>query len=108
MDDLWIPTQTQARRVRPDSRKAEGGSYFDDELGTQEEAARKYALAVKDFLTHLNQRPDHVVFVGSADERGKMREVFNHWKRKGVLMYNPSIEIDYGIPEGGVRVGDGR
>jgi hypothetical protein len=108
MEELWVPTQTHERRVRPEARKLEGGSVFDDELGTEQAAARIYAEAVKELLTHLNQRPDHNVYVGSEDERGKMREVFNHWKKQGVLMHNPNIRIDYGVPDGNIRIGDGR
>ena len=108
MDDLWTPTQTHARRVRPDARKVEGGSFFDDELGTAEAEAKAYGAAVADLLTHLNQRPDHIVYVGSDEERGKMRVVFNSWKREGVLMHNPNIRIDYGVADGAIRVGDGR
>jgi hypothetical protein len=108
MDDLWTPTQQHARRVRPDSRKAEGGSIFDDELGTEAEAAKAYAHSVEELLIHLNQRPDHVVYVGSDEERGKMRQVFNHWKKKGVLLRNPNIRIDYGVAEGALRVGEAR
>ena len=108
MDDLWIPTQTHARRVRPDVRKDEGGSFFDDELGTEEAAAKAYGAAVADLLTHLNQRPDHTVYVGSDEERGKMRTVFNHWFNSGALSHHPNIRIDYGVPDGAIRVGDGR
>jgi hypothetical protein len=108
MDDLWTPTQTHARRERPGARKTEGGSIFDDELGTEAEAAKAYADAVEGLLTHLNQRPDHTVYVGSDEERTKMREVFNVWKMKGALLHNPNIRIDYGVPEGAIRVGDGR
>jgi hypothetical protein len=108
MDDLWTPTKQHARRVRPDSRKTEGGSIFDDELGTEAEAAQKYGEAVRDLLIHLNQRPDHTVYVGSEEERTKMREVFNVWKMRGVLLHNPNIRIDYGVAEGAIRVGDGR
>ena len=108
MDDLWIPTEQKARRVRPNARKLEGGSIFDDELTTEAEVAEAYASATKELLTHLNQRPDHVVYVGSDEERGKMREVFNHWKRQGALLHNPNIRIDYGVPDGALRIGDGR
>ena len=108
MEKMWLPTQTHERRVRPNARKLEGGSIFDDELGPEAERAKAYADAVQELLVHLNQRPDHTVFVGSTEERGKMREVFNHWNRKGVLSHNPDIKIDYGVPDGALRVGDGR
>jgi hypothetical protein len=106
MDDLWTPTQQHERRVRPTVGKREGGSIFDDELGTEAQAARAYANAVQELLTHLNQRPDHTVYVGSEEERGKLRQVFNHWKKKGVLLHNPNIRIEYGVAEGAIRVGE--
>jgi hypothetical protein len=92
----------------PTIRKKEGGSQFDDELETEEAVAKRYADDVKELLVHLNQRPDHIVYVGSDEERGKMRDVFNHWKREGALMNNPNIRIDYGVADGAIRVGDGR
>ena len=108
MDKLWTPTQEHQRRVRPDARKAEGGSVFDDELMTEEAAAKLYAHSVQELLIHLNQRPDHTVYVGTAEERGKMREVFNLWFKQGALLHHPDIRIDYGVAEGALRVGDGR
>ena len=107
-DDLWVPTQTKQRMERPTARKTEGGSYFDDELSPEETRAKAYASEVEELLQHLNQRPDHVVFVGSAEERGKMREVFNWWRKAGALMCNPNIRIDYGVPEGAIRLGEDR
>jgi hypothetical protein len=107
-DRLWTPPETFDRRVMPTVRKKEGGSQFDDELETEEVVAKRYAADVAELLVHLNQRPDHIVYVGSDEERTKMREVFNHWKREGVLMHNPDIRIDYGVPDGAIRVGDGR
>ena len=110
MDKLWIPPDTKPyeRRVMPKVRKKEGGSLFDDELETEEVVAKRYAADVAELLVHLNQRPDHIVWVGSESERGKLREVFNHWKREGALMHNPNIRIDYGVADGAIRVGDGR
>ena len=102
------PTKTHQRRSLPTLRKEEGGSYFDDELETEAVVAKRYADDAKELLVHLNQRPDHSVYVGSEDERVQMRAVFNHWKREGALMHNPNIRIDYGVAEGAIRVGDGR
>jgi hypothetical protein len=111
MDRLWTPPTTAKpyeRRALPTVRKKEGGSLFDDELETEAAVAKRYADDVKELLVHLNQRPDHEVYVGSAEERGQLREVFNHWKREGALMHNPNIRIDYGVADGAIRVGDGR
>ena len=90
----------------PDKRKWEGGSYFDDELETKEEVAKRLSDMTHELLTHINARPDHVVYVGSGEERTKMREVFNWWKRAGALGHNPNIRIDYGVPDGAIRVGE--
>ena len=106
MDDLWTPTQQHARRVRPDSRKVEGGSIFDDELQTEESKAKALAEQARQLLVHLNQRPDHTVYVSSAEEREKMRGVFNWWKREGALLHNPNIRIEYGVPDGAIRVAE--
>jgi hypothetical protein len=103
---LHVPFEEHARREMPSDRKNEGGSYFDDELETQEAKAREFGLQVQELLMHLNARPDHVVYVGSADERGKMRTVFNSWKMQGALLHNPNIRIDYGVPDGTLRVGE--
>ena len=108
-DRLWTPPATPyERRVMPSVRKKEGGSLFDDELETEEAVAKRYAEDVKDLLIHLNQRPDHTVYVGTTEERTQLREVFNHWHREGALLRHPNIRIDYGVAEGGIRVGDGR
>ena len=106
MDDLWTPTQQHARRVRPDSRKVEGGSIFDDELASEEVKANALAEQARQLLIHLNQRPDHTVYVSSAEEREKMRGVFNWWKREGALTHNPNIRIEYGVPDGAIRVAE--
>jgi len=106
--ELWTPTETHQRRAMPTVRKKDGGTHFDDELETEAVVAKRYADDVKELLRHLNQRPDHVVLVGSVEERDQLRQVFNYWKRQGALMHNPNIRIDYGIVEGAIRVGDGR
>lgn len=90
----------------PKERKKDGGTHFDDEMQTKAEVAKAYANKVRELLQHLNARPDHVVYVGSTEERGKMRAVFNSWKAKGALGHNPNIRIDYGIVEGAIRVGE--
>ena len=108
MKDLWTPTETHQRRTMPTVRKKEGGTTFDDELETEAAVAARYANDVKELLIHLNQRPDHDVHVGTPEERDQLRQVFNNWKREGVLMHNPNIRIDYGVAEGAIRVGDGR
>ena len=113
---LWTPGQAKdkveveqkARRQLPQIRKTEGGSYFDDELMTEEEVAKEYGMQVRQLLEHLNERPDHSVFVGSLEERDQMRTVFNHWKSEGAIAHNPTIRIDYGVGEGAIRVGDDR
>ena len=102
MQEIWIPPTVEL----PDERKYDGGSYFDDELQTKEEVATALAQGARDLLLHLNARPDHVVYVGSREERTKMREVFNWWMRESVLSHNPNIRIDYGVADGAIRVGE--
>ena len=87
----------------PGERKKDGGTVFDDEL---EPVAKVYAEAIKEMVAHLNERPDHALYVGSAEERTKMREVLNWWMREGHIGHNPNIRIDYGIPEGQIRIGE--
>ena len=94
-DGLWLPGE----------RKRDGGSYFDDELGSAETVFKNMA---KDLVQHLNERPDHIVFVGTSEDRARMREVFNWWVREGMIGHNPTIKIDYGVPEGGIRVAEDR
>ena len=114
--ELWTPGQAKdvveverkPRRDLPQIAKKDGGSYFDDEMMTELEVAAEYAEQVRQLLMHLNERPDHTVYVGSAEERTKMRSVLNWWKREGALGHNPNIRIDYGIAEGAIRVGEER
>jgi len=94
-DGLWLPG----------TRKAEGGSQFDDELSTAEE---QFVKDTKSLVQQINERPDHVVFVGSAGDRDKMRQVFNHFYNIKAIGSRPTIKIDYGIPEGGIRFGEDR
>ena len=102
VEEIWTPPIMQL----PDERKRDGGSVFDDEMQTKEQVAKDYANQVKQLLEHLNQRPDHVVYVGSVEDRANMRQVFNWWVQKGALMRHPNIRIDYGVADGAIRVGD--
>ncbi len=112
--ELWTPgratdvveVEHKGRKALPTLRKNDGGSYFDDEMLDEEMVAKAYALQVKQLLEHLNARPDHIVYVGSATDRENIRQVFNHWKAKGALGHNPNIRIDYGVADGAIRVGD--
>ena len=105
MDKLWTPPD---QRVAPTVPKKDGGSYFDDELPTKKAHNEMLLKEGARLINHLNQRPDHDVLVSSGEERTKMREVFNWWRREGVINHNPNIRIDYGIPDGQIRIGDGR
>ena len=105
---LMVPTSVHERTVKPTERKAEGGSQFDDELESERVANKKFSDEMIRLVEHIQQRPDHTVYVGSADERGKMREVFNDWNKRGWISHNPNIRIDYGVADGAIRVGDGR
>lgn len=111
---LWTPgratdkveVEHKARKSVPTLRKNEGGSYFDDEMPDEEMVAKAYALQVKMLLNHLNERPDHVVYVGSVEDRTNIRQVFNWWVKEGALRKNPNIRIDYGVADGAIRVGE--
>jgi len=89
----------------PGTRKDEGGSYFDDELAPADKAFADDAVSL---VKHLNERPDHTVFVASLEDRDRMRKVFNHFKTIGAIGHHPSIKIDYGVPEGGIRIAEDR
>lgn len=106
MDDrLWLPPSA---RVQPTEGKKEGGTHFDDELGTVTDEQSALVKDAMKLIAHLNERPDHSILVGTAQDRSSLREVFNWWKREGLIGHNPNIRIDYGVPEGAIRVGDGR
>lgn len=90
----------------PTVRKAEGGSYFDDEIQTKEQVAKAFSDQVKALLVHLNTRRDHVIYVGSVTDRDNFRHVCNWWVREGALARNPTIKIDYGVQAGAIRVGE--
>ena len=87
----------------PGARKRDGGSYFDDELNLAEKVILE---ASEDLVKHINERPDHIVYVASAEERDKMRTVFNHWKATGRIGENPNIRIEYALTDGSIRVGE--
>ena len=111
MPELWTPgkpveVETPQRVVAPTEGKKDGGSYFDDELQTEEAKAAELGRQTRELLVHLNARPDHNVYVSSAEERTKLREVFNWWKREGALLHNPNIRIEYGVPDGQIRVAE--
>jgi len=103
-EDLWVPTQTTARKVLPSERKDEGGTFFDDELDTQASHDEKFLKDMTELMRHINERPDHTIYVGSDDDRHKLRTVFNAWKRMSLIGHNPNIRIDYGVPDGTIRV----
>lgn len=100
-DQLWTPP-----RVAPTERKTEGGSHFDDEMMLERDRALMVQLDYERLVDHLRQRPDHTVYVGSAEERGKLREVFNHMFRNDVINYHPNIRIEYGVPTGSIRIAE--
>ena len=101
MDKLWTPP---GAKVAPTEGKKDGGSYFDDELET---VASKEAAVKREYdsmVEHLNQRPDHKVYVGGTRERSELREVFNHMFSVGVINRHPDIRIEYGVAEGAIRI----
>ena len=102
MSKLWTP----AGMVAPDTRKDEGGTYFDDELETKAAEYTKQQRESLEMRRQLNTRPDHTIFVASVEARAEMRKVLNFWFQKGELQHHPTIEIDYGIPDGEMRIGD--
>lgn len=106
MPDLWTPTKAHERTVRPDKRKKEGGSWFDDELASEDDKANELAHEVTELLHHLNQRPDHTVYVDSPQARDELRQVFNWWMKEGALRHNPHIRIEYALKEGSIRVAE--
>ena len=104
--ELWVPTQSHERRVKPSTRKKEGGSQFDDEMGLERHAEAKVEAARLELIDHLNKRPDHIVYVASVDEREKMRLVFNSWFQWKIISHNPTIKIEYAVQEGAIRVSE--
>lgn len=88
----------------PTERKKDGGTHFDDELQTVDANRKALQAMYVEMVEHLRQRPDHTVFVASAEERDKMRAVFNHMFREKVIRHHPTIKIDYGVPDGTIRI----
>ena len=104
-NELWIPPDA---RVLPTERKSDGGSYFDDEMVSEEQHKAEFNAMVVELIRHINTRPDHVVFVASSDERHQMRTVFNSWREGGIIGRIPTIKIDYGVRDGTIRVDEDR
>ena len=92
-DGLWLPGV----------RKAEGGSRFDDELETADQVLKNETMKL---VANLNERPDHIVYVSSVDERDKMRDILNWFRREKWIDHNPAIKIEYGLPDGAIRTGE--
>ncbi len=88
---LWLPGE----------RKREGGTWFDDELDTARRAIMK---AAADMIRHINERPDHVVYVSCQEDREMMRSVLDWFKNEGMIGHKPPVKIEYGLPEGQARV----
>ena len=104
-EEIWTPPEA---RVLPTAGKAEGGTIFDDEMRTKEEHDVQFRVDVIRMIKHLNERKDHAVFVSSAEERNKMRVVFNSLKEGGLIGHWPTIKIDYGVPAGTIRIDEDR
>jgi hypothetical protein len=112
--ELWTPGKATdkvavnptVQKVVPEIGKAEGGSYFDDEMDDRSRLEARIEQDAADLRAHINARPDHVVYVSSVEDRAKMRAAFNVWHRHGLLNHNPTIKIEYGVVEGGIRVAE--
>ena len=100
-DRLWTPEGT---KVTPDKRKWDGGTFFDDELGSLDDRQKAIKKEYDRMVDHLRKRPDHTVYVGDTETRDKMRQVFNHMFNTKVLNYRPDIRIDYGVRTGALRI----
>jgi len=98
-EPLWTPGH-----VAPSERKFDGGSHFDDELETTANKQKVIQAEYNTMVEHLQQRPDHKVYVSSTEERAKMRAVFNHMFNEGVLTHRPDIRIEYGVADGAIRI----
>lgn len=101
-----VPVEPVKQMVVPEIGKAEGGSYFDDEMEERSRMEARVEKQAADLRAHLNARPDHTVYVGSVEDRAKMRAAFNVWYRHGLINHNPTIKIEYGVVEGGIRVAE--
>jgi hypothetical protein len=106
VDDRKVEVEPIKRMWLPSSAKRDGGSYFDDEMETYDAHMTKQQRESLRIRTQLNERPDHFILVGSAEARETMRKVCNFWKAKGEIGHFPTIKIDYGIPEGEMRIGE--
>jgi len=104
--ELWLPDRVAPTKAKEIGK--EGGTYFDDELLDAKVERAKLVKMAGEMAAHINERPDHVVYVGSSKDRTEMREVFNWWKKEGIINHNPNIRIEYGVPEGAVRVAEDR
>ncbi len=91
MSGLWLPGE----------RKRDGGTYFDDELTT---AQRALVDETVDLVNHINQRPDHVLYVSSTGDREKMRAVIDWMLKDKLIGRKPKIKIEYGLRDGEVRM----
>ena len=103
MSRLWTPPNAT---VQPTERKWDGGSQFDDELIFITDKDKDLAKEGARLVDHLQQRPDHTVYVGSVESRDELRSVFNLWYQSGALNYHPDIKIDYGVVDGSIRIGE--
>ena len=102
MDDrLWTP-----QKVMPTERHDEGGSYFDDQLDDTSSMQTRVAKDMATLIDHLQKRPDHTVYVGSSEDRDKLRQVMNWWFMEGMLTHHPNIRIEYGVADGSIRVAE--
>ena len=88
---LWLPHVP----------KRDGGTWFDDEL---EPAQKALVKATAELVAHINERPDHAVYVSSRTDREKMRRVLDWFAADGMIGRKPEIKIEYGLPDGAVRV----
>jgi len=112
MPELWLPDSAKDKvavdhiqqRVLPDQGKRDGGSYFDDELDLESTRQKQLYEEGTRLMKHLQERPDDVVCVGSVEDREQMRTVFNAWFQRGYLVSHPTIRIDYGVPDGSIRI----
>ncbi len=103
-DHRMVEVHQPPKMWLPPSAKEEGGSHFDDELETAESKEVQIQEMMAEMVNHINARPDHTVYVGSIEERSKMRDVFNHWHRIGRIAHHPNIRLEYGISEGQIRI----
>ena len=85
----------------PGTAKRDGGTWFDDEL---EPAQRALVKATAELVAHINERPDHVVYVASQADREKMRRVLDWFVDDGMIGRKPQVKIEYGLKDGTVRV----